>query len=117
MILKLIIIISILIIGIWLIKARKNTRVRAWQKLLFLIFILSVIALTLFPNFALEIAIFLGLTRVTDLIVYGTILIFLFVTVNIYLKFQEVQSQMSRLARKIAIQEGLLKNPDWEKEI
>ena len=117
MILKLIIIFSILIIGIWLIKARKNTRVRAWQKLVFLVFIFSVIVLTLFPNFALEIAFLLGLTRVTDLIVYGTILIFLFVTVNIYLKFQEMQSQLSRLARKVAIQEALLRYPNWEKEI
>ena len=117
MILKIIIIISILIVGIWLIKARKNTRVRAWQKLVFLVFILSVIVLTLFPNFALEIALLLGLSRVTDLIVYGTILIFLFVTVNIYLKFQEMQSKLSRLARKLAIQEALLRYPDWEKEI
>ena len=116
MILKIIIIISILIIGIWLTKARKNTRVRAWQKLLFLFFVLGVIFLTLFPEFALRFSNLIGLSRVTDLIVYGTLIFVLFVIVNVYLKFQEMQAQIAKLAPAEAVQFGLTKYPDWQKE-
>lgn len=114
MILKILLIITITYFGLWLIKERKTVRVRAWQKLIILLFIFGTIVVTLLPNLSLQIALFIGLTRATDLIVYGTIFLLLFISANIYLKFQDLQSQISRIAREVSIQEGLKNYPSWE---
>ncbi|MFM7989075.1 MAG: DUF2304 family protein [Candidatus Fonsibacter sp.] len=50
------------------------------------------------------------------MIVYATIILLLFVTANIYLKFQDMHTQLVRVARKVAIQDGLIQNPEWTKE-
>ena len=113
MILKLLLIISITFFGFWLIKERKTVRVRAWQKIIILLFVLGIIVVTLLPNLSLQIALFIGLNRATDLIVYGTIILLLFITANIYLKFQDLQSQISRIAREVYIQEALKNYPSW----
>ena len=114
MILKIILIITITLFGFWLIKERKTVRVRAWQKLIILLFILGTIVVTVLPNLSLQVALVIGLTRATDLIVYATIILLLFITANIYLKFQDLQSQISRIAREVTIQEGLKNYPSWE---
>ena len=74
MILRLFLIFAISIFGIWLLKARKTARVRAWQKLIVILFVLSVIVITLSPNLSTQLALFFGLNRATDVIVYATII-------------------------------------------
>lgn len=113
MLLKLTIITVIVFFALWLLKERKTVRVRAWQKILILLFVIGIISVTLFPNLALQIALFIGLSRATDLIVYGTIVLLLFITANIYLKFKDVQNHISRIAREVSIQEGLKNYPSW----
>jgi hypothetical protein len=115
MILKLFLIIAITSFGIWLLKARKTARVRAWQKLIVVVFVIGVITVTLSPQASLKIALFFGLNRATDLIVYATIILLLFVTASIYLKFQDLHNQLVRIGRAQAIQEGLRNNQNWEK--
>jgi hypothetical protein len=87
--------------------------VRAWQKIIILLFVFGTIVVTLLPNLSLQIALLIGLNRATDLIVYATIILLLFITANIYLKFQDLQSQISRIAREVSIQEGLKNYPSW----
>jgi hypothetical protein len=115
MILKLFLIIAITSFGFWLLKARKTARVRAWQKLIVVVFVIGVITVTLSPQASLKIALFFGLNRATDLIVYATIILLLFVTASIYLKFQDLHNQLVRIGRAQAIQEGLRNNQNWEK--
>ena len=115
MILKLFLIIAITSFGIWLLKARKTARVKAWQKLIVVVFVFGVITVTLSPQVSLQIALFFGLNRATDLIVYATIILLLFVTANIYLKFQDLHNQLVRIGRAQAIQEGLRNNQNWGK--
>ena len=116
MILKLFLIISITILGIWLLKARKTARVRAWQKLIIVVFVIGVITVTLSPALSTQIALFFGLNRATDVIVYATIILLLFVTANIYLRFQDLHNQLVKIARAQAIQEGLRINHNWDKD-
>jgi hypothetical protein len=116
MILKLFLIISITSFGIWLLKARKTARVRAWQKLIVVIFVIGVITVTLSPALSTQLALFFGLNRATDVIVYATIVLLLFVTANIYLKFQDLHNQLVKIGRAQAIQEGLRTNQNWEKD-
>ena len=115
MILKLFLIIAITSFGIWLLKARKTARVRAWQKLIVVVFVVGVITVTLSPQISIQIALFFGLNRATDVIVYATTILLLFVTANIYLKFQDLHNQLVKIGRAQAIQEGLRNNQNWEK--
>ena len=115
MILKLFLIVAITSFGIWLLKARKTARVRAWQKLIVVVFIVGVITVTLSPQISIQIALFFGLNRATDVIVYATTILLLFVTANIYLKFQDLHNQLVKIGRAQAIQEGLRNNQNWGK--
>jgi hypothetical protein len=63
MILKLFLIISIITFGLWLLKARKTARVRAWQKLIVVVFVIGVITVTLSPALSTQLALFFGLNR------------------------------------------------------
>jgi hypothetical protein len=114
-ILQLFLISTVILFGILLLKGRKTTRVRAWQKLIIILFIVGVIVVTVSPKISLQIALFFGLNRATDLIVYATIVLLLFITANIYLKFQDFNNQIVKIGRKQAIQEGLRSYPDWDK--
>jgi hypothetical protein len=116
MILRLFLIISISFFGLWLLKARKTARVKAWQKLIIVFFVLAVIGVILSERISTQIALFFGLNRATDVLVYATIILLLFITANVYLKFQELQNQIVKVARRVSIQEGLKKYPDWEKD-
>lgn len=116
MILKLTIILAISFFGLWLLRARKTARVRAWQKLIILLFVFVVIAITLSSQLSTQLALFFGLNRATDVIVYATIILLLFVTANIYLKFQDMNAQLVKVARGVAIQDGLRKYPNWAKD-
>ena len=116
MILRLFLIISISFFGLWLLKARKTARVKAWQKLIIVFFVLAVIGVILSERISTQIALFFGLNRATDVLVYATIVLLLFITANVYLKFQELQNQIVKVARRVSIQEGLKKYPDWEKD-
>ncbi len=116
MILRLFLILSISFFGLWLLKARKTARVKAWQKLIIVFFVLAVIGVILSERISTQIALFFGLNRATDVLVYATIVLLLFITANVYLKFQELQNQIVKVARRVSIQEGLKKYPDWEKD-
>jgi hypothetical protein len=115
MILRLFLILSISFFGLWLLKARKTARVKAWQKLIIVFFVLAVIGVILSERISTQIALFFGLNRATDVLVYATIVLLLFITANVYLKVQELQNQIVKVARRVAIQEGLKKYPGWEK--
>ena len=116
MILQLFLIATVILFGVLLLRGRKTARVRAWQKLIIIVFVVGVIVVTVSPKISLQIALFFGLNRATDLIVYATIVLLLFVTANIYLKFQDLHNQLVKIGRAQAIQEGLRTNQNWEKD-
>jgi hypothetical protein len=78
--------------------------------------VLAVIGVILSERISTQIALFFGLNRATDVLVYATIVLLLFITANVYLKVQELQNQIVKVARRVSIQEGLKKYPDWEKD-
>ena len=116
MIMKITLIVAVTFFGLWLLKARETARVKAWQKLIIVLFVLAVITLTLSERISTQLAVFFGLTRATDVLVYATIVLLLFIAANVYLKFQDLQNQLVRVARRVTIQEGLRKYPNWEKD-
>ena len=116
MILKITLIVAVTFFGLWLLKARETARVKALQKLIIVLFVLAVIVVTLSERISTQLAVFFGLTRATDVLVYATIVLLLFIAANVYLKFQDLQNQLVRVSRRVTIQEGLRKYPNWEKD-
>lgn len=80
--------------------------VRAWKKILLLVFVVFMVLSILFPNLTTDIAKAVGVGRGADLLLYGLAVAFVFVCINDYLKFQEMRTQIHSLARKIALMEA-----------
>ena len=81
-----------------------------------MVFVVGVITVTLSPQISIQIALFFGLNRATDVIVYATTMLLLFITANVYLKFQDLHNQLVKIGRAQAIPEGLSSNQNWEKD-
>ena len=86
---------------------RRHTHAgRAWQKLILIGFFILAFIVVLFPEVTNVVAHFFGIGRGTDLLLYITVLLFIFYALNSYLKQQEQRDTLYRLARKIALLEA-----------
>lgn len=107
------IVVQLLLIGAFLglalvaIRSRTADSVSASKKLLFLLFMLVVVAAVLSPDAVTWIANRLGVGRGTDLVLYLLAVNFGFYVVNDYLRTQDSRAQLHRLARKVALMEAL----------
>jgi hypothetical protein len=60
----------------------------------------------LFPSVWSQVAAFVGVGRGTDLILYGLVVAFLSFTVTTHLRFRDMETRYTRLARRIALDEA-----------
>lgn len=61
----------------------------------------------LFPDSWNEAAAVVGVGRGTDLLLYGTIVLFLVSLMTTYRRFREMEQQVTRLARRLALDEAM----------
>jgi small membrane protein len=102
-----IILIALILFGAIYFLSHANTyRVRAWKKILLVIFTLFMIVSIIWPDVTTKLAHHVGIGRGADLILYFVAIGFIFESINVHLKFQKQRSQMHKLARKIAILEA-----------
>lgn len=93
-------------IGLLLLFLRKRgtARAAAGTKIAFVLFVMFGIYAALRPGDVTVVAGWLGVGRGTDLLLYALVVIFTFATLNIYLRFKEMELRYARLARAIALQ-------------
>jgi hypothetical protein len=103
MIIQILLIAGLVFIVWYFLRMRDSLRFRAGKKLLFLLFIAVSILSVLFPDELNDIAHFVGITRGADLLLYGLVVAFIFVTLNIYLKFDESQQKIAALTKELAL--------------
>lgn len=115
MLIRVLLVLSTIVFSLWLLKKRNSARARAWQKLLILSFLIGVIILTVSQDLATRFALFFGIPRATDVVLYLTVVIFLFVGANFLLRLEDVQKRLTILNRKIALNEAKAQYPNWEK--
>jgi hypothetical protein len=89
------------------IRSRTAHSVSASKKLLFLVLMAVLVVAVLAPNLVTEVANLVGVGRGTDLVLYLLAVSFGFYVVNDYLRGQDNQNQLHRLARRIAVLEAL----------
>jgi hypothetical protein len=79
---------------------------RAWKKIMLIFLALAMVVAVLFPEITNQIANFMGVGRGADLLLYTLTLGFIIYVLNSYIKRQDDQDKLFRLARKVALLEA-----------
>jgi len=85
--------------------ANNHSRAQAWKKIAGSLFIACAIFAIMFPSIADVGASFLGLARGTDLILYGLILVMIYLVFSRSFAQKREQERIAKLVRKVAILE------------
>ena len=79
---------------------------RAWKRIAFSLFVIVNVYAVLRPTDVTWVAHQLGVGRGTDLVLYALVVAFLSFTVTTYLRFRDLETNYTRLARRIALSEA-----------
>lgn len=90
-------------IAVYFISNRRKARAKASVKLAFVLFVMITIWAVLRPDDLTTLANVVGVDRGTDLLLYGLVVAFMFVTLSTYLRFREQELRYARLARAVAL--------------
>lgn len=106
MIIKLILIAALGLAALMLIRGRRSALRLLMRRSLTMGAILAGIVTVIFPDLTTRVAQLVGVGRGTDLVLYLLCVVFLFVTVALYLRLNEVHDRYVELARRLALHEA-----------
>lgn len=104
LLIQVILIAVILAVVVRLFRSR-GARAQAIRRVGLLLFAGFAVVTILFPNVWNEIAYAVGVGRGTDMVLYALVVAFLSSTVTTYLRFRDLETNYTRLARRIALTE------------
>ncbi len=106
---KILLIQVLLIAGVVLVVARlfrsRGARAQAIRRLGLVLFASFAVVSILFPAFWSRIASWVGVGRGTDMVLYALVVAFLSFTVTTYLRFRDLETRYTKLARRLALDE------------
>jgi hypothetical protein len=108
---RLLLIVTMASILVWFLRSRDTASVRAGKKLLLAAIVVTAIVSVLRPGLVDSAAALLGVGRGADLLLYLLTVAFLFVSLNGYLKFKEMEHRIGILARELALSDEDLDDP------
>jgi hypothetical protein len=103
---KVILIVALAFIALVLLRGSQGARHQAIRRLLLLLFAVVTVGSVVVPNLWNSLAGWVGVGRGSDLLLYGLIVAFLGYTVTSYLRFRAMEQQMTKLARRLALDEA-----------
>lgn len=106
MIVQVFLVISFLLFSFYFINNFNKVRVKAWKRIAFSLFILFGIISVLHPELVDFFAKKMGIGRGADLLLYTSVITFLFVTINFYIKFKELSLKIDKTISKLTQLEG-----------
>jgi hypothetical protein len=83
----------------------RSARAQAIRRVGLLLFAGFAVVSILFPDLWTQIARAVGVGRGTDMVLYALVVAFLSFTVTTYLRFRELETRYTKLARRIALDE------------
>lgn len=89
-----------------LLRRRAAARTRAWKRLILVALVFVAIVSILRPELTTKVANLVGVGRGTDLLLYLLTAVFLYVVMGFYLKFKDVERQLTLLVRHQALTEA-----------
>ncbi len=111
MIIKLILIATLGLAAVMLIRGRRSALRLLMRRSLSLGAIGLGILAVLFPETTTEVAQLVGVGRGADLVLYALCVAFLFVTIALYLRLNEMHDRYVELARRLALHEAIHDTP------
>lgn len=87
-------------------RARASLRGQARRKVLALLTVVAGVVAVLFPSLLQDLADAVGVTRGTDLMLYGLALVIIYLVGSTSVRFREQESRLVRLARQVALAEA-----------
>lgn len=112
MIIKLLLVLGLVVVALSFLRNRNAMRFQAGKKLALAAFALLCLVSVANPGVTNWLANRVGVGRGADLLLYLTVIGFLFVAVNTYLKFKDYDARLTALARSVAIEEARRRQAD-----
>jgi len=103
MIIKVLLIAMIGFSFVFFLKNSHKVTVKAWKRLALIGLLLLAIASVVFPEILDDTAKMVGIGRGADLLLYATVVAFIFLTLNIYVKFRDINLRQDKIISKIAL--------------
>jgi hypothetical protein len=89
-----------------ILRHRNAMRFQAGKKILLAAFVAAFVVSLADPGITSHAARVVGVGRGADLLLYATVVAFLFVALNTYLKFKDYDARIATLSRRIALDEA-----------
>lgn len=112
MLIKVILIALIAVIFFYFFNNSQKVTVKAWKRLALVGLLFLAVASVIFPEILDDLAKFVGIGRGADLLLYSTVVAFIFVTINIYIKFRDISLKQDKIISKIALIEKRMDERD-----
>lgn len=114
MLIQVLLVTAIAVVVVSFLRNRNAMRFQAGKKLLFGLFVVGCLVAVVNPDGLTSVAHLVGVGRGADLILYGLVIAFVFVSLNTYLKFRDYEARLTRLARRLAIAESRAQHRDGQ---
>lgn len=108
---QILLIVAVVVVVLRLVTNRGD-RTKAMRRIAMLVFALFAAYSIVFPMTWTAMARWVGVGRGTDLLLYVLVVAFLAFTMSTYLRFRDMETRYTRLARRIALDEAALAYPE-----
>lgn len=106
-IIQIILLVAALALVLIFLSNRRRAEARAGVKIGFVLFIIATVWAIVRPDDLTVVANWVGVDRGADLLLYVLVVAFLFTTMSTWLRFREQEVRYARLARAVALQNGV----------
>ena len=108
MTIKLLLIVGFLVVLTWAFRNRRRAGLRAGSRLAAVALTAIAVASILDPNLPQAAANHVGVTRGTDLLLYGMIMIYIMTSVSGYFRFRDLERRLVEIVRDGAIRDAIV---------
>jgi len=95
---------------VYFVRQQHGVRLQAGKRLAFVAFLLFAAYAVVRPDDITAIAHWVGVGRGADLVLYATVVAFVFVVINFYLRTREMERRITDLARAVALRDAEVLN-------
>lgn len=107
-VIQIVLVLAVVVVSLALMRGGSNAQHLAIRRLMLILFALVAALSIFFPQILTHVARFFGIGRGTDLVLYGLIVTVLVFMATTYQRFRNMETTMTKLARRIALDETQL---------
>jgi len=104
-VIQIVLVLAVVVVSLALMRGGSNAQHLAIRRLMLILFALVAALSIFFPRILTHVARFFGIGRGTDLVLYGLIVTVLVFMATTYQRFRNMETSMTKLARRIALDE------------